>query len=159
MALHNLEELTGRARKVEILSRILTNILFVLADCTERCMVECEEVNKEAGYALRQDCKRYFKAAMFNIKMFRGATREIGEDEQYRIGEDADLMYDFIFAAVSRTGKDNWNLLKFFQYIMSYPDLIGVDEVRKGGESFKAVREQLERLKRFGPEIANNHEL
>ena len=146
--------MTGRERDIEILSRILTNILFVMADCTERCMVECEEINRQAGYGLRQHMKRYFKAAMFNIRRFRGATREIDEDSQYQIGEDADLMYDFIFAAISRTGKDNFNLLKFFEYVMSYPDLLGLDAVRLGGESFKAVREQIEREKRFGK--ANN---
>lgn len=135
--LHDIEKLTGRARDVERLARIQTNIVFVLADCLERALVECEETNREAGYQLRQDCKRYYKAALHNITRFRSATRELDEDAQFAIGDDADLMYDYIYTTVSRTGQDNIMLRKFHEHIKSFPDLLGLDYVRKGSESFK----------------------
>lgn len=138
--LHDLDGMPEWQKKREYLARLLTNLTFEVADVLETLWTECEERNRECGYTMRQEQKRHYKAAMFHTRAFRGATRALDEREQESFGRDAEILLDLIYAAVSRTGTDDQLMHKFLTYIMSYPDRVGLDGVRKGGEMFEAVK-------------------
>ena len=130
-------------KKKEYLAYLTTNIAFITADVLESMWTECENINRERGYALRQDSKRHYNAMRHNLQLFRGETRYLSLEDQEEFGNDSDLMADLIYAAVSRTGTDNMMLLRFLQYIMSFPDKIGLDSVRKGSDAFEAIKKNL----------------
>ena len=52
------------------------------------------------------------------------------------------MLLDLIYAAVTRTGTDDQMMHRFLNYIMSFPDRVGLDGVRKGGEHFEAIKMQ-----------------
>ena len=147
---HDLEGMPEWQKKREYLSRLLTNLTFEVADVLETLFVEMEEMNRECGYKLRQEEKRHFTAAMHHVKAFRGATRALDADSQQSFGDDAEILLDLIYAAVTRTGTDDQIMYRFLNYIMSFPDRVGLDGVRKGGEQFEAIKMQMakERIER-----------
>lgn len=141
--LHDLDGMPEWQRKREYLARLLTNLTFEVADVLETLWMECEDRNRECGYTMRQESKRHYKAAMYHIRAFRGATRALLDKEQESFGRDAEILLDLIYAAVTRTGTDDQLMHKFLTYIMSYPDRVGLDGVRQGGEMFEAVKKAL----------------
>lgn len=140
--LHDLEGMPDWQKKREYLARLLTNLTFEVADVLETLFVECQEANAECGYVLRQNEKRHFNAAMHHVKAFRSATRELDSEAQQSFGDDAEILLDLIYAAVTRTGTDDQMMHRFLNYIMSFPDRVGLDGVRKGGEQFEAIKMQ-----------------
>lgn len=138
--LHDLDGMPEWQRKREYLARLLTNLTFEVADVLETLWMECEDRNRECGYTMRQESKRHYKAAMFHIRAFRRATCALEDKEQESFGRDAEILLDLIYAAVTRTGTDDQLMHKFLTYIMSYPDRVGLDGVRQGGEMFEAVK-------------------
>lgn len=149
--LHDLDGMPEWQKKREYLARLLTNMTFEVADVLETLWTECEERNRECGYTMRQEQKRHYKAAMYHIRAFRGATRALDEREQESFGRDAEILLDLIYAAVTRTGTDDQMMHRFLNYIMSFPDRVGLDGVRKGGEQFEAIKMQQakERIERM----------
>lgn len=141
--LHNLDGMPEWQRKREYLARLLTNLTFEVADVLETLWMECEDRNRECGYTMRQESKRHYKAAMHHIRAFRRATCALDDREQESFGRDAEILLDLIYAAVTRTGTDDQLMHKFLTYIMSYPDRVGLDGVRQGGEMFEAVKKAL----------------
>ena len=140
--LHDLEGMPEWQKKREYLARLLTNLTFEVADVLETLWIECEERNAECGYQMRQEEKRHFKAAKYHLKAFRGATRALDTEQQESFGNDAEMLLDLIYAAVTRTGTDDQMMHRFLNYIMSFPDRVGLDGVRKGGEHFEAIKMQ-----------------
>lgn len=139
----NLNDITGMPiwqQKREYLTRLLTNLTFEVADVLETLFVEMESVNAECGYQLHNEEKRHFKAAMHHVKAFRGATRLMDVESQESFGDDAEMLLDLIYAAVTRTGSDNAVMEKILTDIMQLPDRVGLDGVRQGGAVFEAIK-------------------
>ena len=143
MALHDLNAMSEERKKLEYLARLETNLVFVVADLLETLWVECEDVNYRCGYQMRQEEKMHYKAVKHHLRAFRGATRHLDAKDQEEFGNDAELTLDLLYAAVTRTGTDNQLMLRFLQYIMSFPDRVGLDAVRKGGDAFEAIKRAL----------------
>lgn len=141
--LHELDGMPEWQKKREYLARLLTNMTFEVADVLETLWMECEERNRECGYTMRQEQKRHYKAAMFHIRAFRGATRALEDKEQESFGRDAEILLDLIYAAVTRTGTDDTIMRGFLEHIMAQPDRVGLDGVRKGGEMFEEIKMRL----------------
>ena len=141
--LHDLSNMPEEQRKKEYLARLETNLVFIMADVLEQLWTECENINRECGYAMRQDVKRHYNAMKHNLKLLRGETRHLGIQDQIEYGNDADLTCDILYAAVSRTGTDNMMMLRFLEYMMSFPDKIGLDSVRQGSDAFEAIKKKL----------------
>ena len=89
---------------------------------------------------MRQEEKRHYNAMIHNLRILRGRTRMLPAEEQESFGRDADLLLDVIYAAVTRTGTDTRIMMRFLDYIMSFPDRVGLDGIRHGGEAFEAVK-------------------
>lgn len=138
--LHDLTGMPEWQKKREYVARLLTNLTFEVADVLETLWVECEERNRECGYQMAFEQKRHYNAAMHHIKAFRGATRGLEAEQQEAFGRDSELLLDLIYAAVTRTGTDDTQMHRFLEYIMSFPDRVGLDGVRKGGEAFEAIK-------------------
>lgn len=141
--LHDLSNMPEEQRKKEYLARLETNLCFIMADVMECLFLECEEINRECGYQLRHDSKRQYNAMMHNLKLLRGETKHLDENDQIEFGNDADITCDILYAVVSRTGTDNMMLLRFLEYAMSFPDKLGLDSVRKGSDAFEAIKKKL----------------
>ena len=138
--LHDKSNMGPNRLKVEYMAYLNNNLLFLLADVLECQLMECEKTNRDAGYQLRHEQKRYLNGAIQNLRKLRGETRHLTVDEQESYGNDAEMIGDLIYAAVSRTGKTNDKMVDFIQYIMSFPDTLGLDDFRKyGGEAFNAI--------------------
>ena len=143
MALHDLSKMSEEQKKLEYLARLETNLVFVVFDALEQLWTECENINRRCGYQMRNEEKRYYQAVKHNLKMFRGATRQLSEKDQLEFGNDAEITLDVLYAAVTRTGTDNMMMLRFLEYMMSFPDRVGLDSVRDGSDAFKAIKEKL----------------
>lgn len=141
--LHDLTEMSEEQKKMEYLARLETNLVFVFADIMEQLWIECENINRRCGYQMRNEEKRYYNAVKHNLKAFRGVTKQLSIKDQEEFGNDAEITLDILYAAVTRTGTDNMMLLRFLEYMMSFPDRIGLDEVRDGSDAFKAIKKKL----------------
>lgn len=157
MALHDLDRMSPQRRKLEYLARLETNMVYVVADVLESLWVECENLNRRCGYRMKNEEVRYYKAFQTNLRKFRGATRHLDTEQQESFGRDADLTLDLLYAAITRTGTDNSKMLWFLGYIMSFPDRVGLDEVRRGSEAFEGIKDKLRNglLKQYEPSINN----
>ena len=134
---------------------LLTNLFFLTADLLETIGTECEEMNEELGLRLRRREAQHYELAMKHIKHFRSATRGLDKDAQGQFGNDAELLADLVYAAVSRTGTDDTIMYGFLEHIMQHPDRVGLDGVRRGGDAFECIkREQAQ--KRVDEYIKNN---
>lgn len=138
--LHDLDGMPEWQKNREYLARLLTNLIFVMSDVLEQLWKECEECNYAAGYVMKQEEKRSYNGMMKNLRALRGCTRYLPEAEQVSFGDDAELTLDLLYAAVTRTGTDTVMMHRFLEYIMSFPDKIGLDGVRQGGEAFTAIK-------------------
>lgn len=150
-SLHDLTGMPIWQQKREYLARLLTNLTFEVADVLETLFVECEDINSQCGYCLRNEEKRHFKAAMHHVKAFRSATKAMDAESQESFGDDAELLLDLIYVAVTRTGSDNAVMEKILKDIMQLPDRVGLDGVRRGGEIFEKekARQAEERIKNY----------
>ena len=127
-------------QKRQHLAALLTNLFFLTADMLETIGMECEEMNAEIGMRLKKREQQHFELALKHIKALRGVTRSLDSDTQVQFGNDAELLADLVYAAVSRTGSDDLQMHRFLEYIMSFRDVLGLDGVRKGGEAFAAIK-------------------
>ena len=141
--MHDLTNLSEPMRKREYLARLETNLVFVAADMLETLWRECEDINYQCGYRMRQEEARHFKAVKHHLRAFRSATRHLEGKEQESFGRDAELTLDLLYAAVTRTGTDDRMMHRFLEYIMSFSDRVGLDGIRKGGEAFEAIKKSM----------------
>lgn len=141
--LHDLEGMPEWQKKREYLARLLTNLTFEVVDVLETLWTECEDANRECGYAMKDKYNHHFELAKKHIRIIRSATLGMSEDQQESFGRDSELLVDLIYAAVTRTGTNDQMMHRFLEYIMSFPDRVGLDGVRKGGEAFEAVKKAL----------------
>lgn len=138
--LHDLDGMPEWQKKREYLASLLTNLTFEVVDVLETLWVECEDANQACGYAMKDKYTHHFELAKKHIQIIRSATLGMDAGQQESFGRDAEILLDLIYAAVTRTGTDDQLMHKFLTYIMSYPDRVGLDGVRKGGEMFEAVK-------------------
>lgn len=141
--LHDITNMSEEQKKMEYLARLETNLVYVFFDVLESLWIECENINRKCGYQMRHEEKRYYNAMMANLRKLRGVTRQIGKEEQEQFGEDADMTLDLLYAAVTRTGKDNFLMCRFLEYMMAWPDKLGLDSVRHGSEAFEGIKKKL----------------
>ena len=127
-------------RKREYLARLETNLVFVAADMLETLWRECEDINYQCGYRMRQEEARHFKAVKHHLRAFRSATRHLEGKEQESFGRDAELTLDLLYAAVTRTGTDDTIMTGFLEHIMALPDRVGLDGIRRGGAEFERIK-------------------
>lgn len=128
------------AKKRHYLAAMLTNFVFEVADVLECLFIECSDAAKECGLQFSKQQKNHFEFAQKHIKAFRSSTAKLDKDAQLSFGQDTDVLADLIYAAVTRTGEDDQMMQNFLEYIMSYPDKVGLDGVRKGGELFESIK-------------------
>jgi hypothetical protein len=108
----------------ELIARL--NLAYVLADMLESCMMLAEELAKrETGQRLEMEQKRYFNAALHNVRMMRKAMNKSNGQEQEDFGNDCDMMLAFLWLLVDRCGEDDKRLFKFYEYIKSFPSVMG----------------------------------
>lgn len=138
--MHDVTKIPKEQAKREYLARLMTNVLYVFIDCLESMYVETEQVNRKCGYQLRHEEKHSFNKIFAEVKKIRRITRELPESEQVSYGDDADQLLDLVYLAVTRTGTDNQLMHRFIEYVGSFPDRLGLDEAREGGETFKALK-------------------
>ena len=133
------------------LAALLTNLFFLTADMLETIGMECEEINAEIGLRLRKKESNHFELALKHIKALRSATRGLDRDMQEQFGNDAELLADVVYAAVSRTGTDDNRMYEILKHIMQSPDRVGLDGIRKGGEAYQRIKRELaqKRVERF----------
>lgn len=148
-------KLTEPMKKRLHCAALLTNLFFLVADLLETIGTECEEMNAELGLQLRRKEANHYQLAMKHIKHFRSATRGLDNETQNNFGNDAELLGDLVYAAVSRTGTDDKMMHKFLEYIMQYPDRVGLDGVRRGGDAFESIKKE-QAQKRVDDYIKNN---
>lgn len=141
--LHDVTEMSEERRNLEYLARLETNLVFVMADVMEQLWTECENLNLRCGYAMHNEEKRHYNAIRHNLQRFRGVTRMLSEQDQTEFGDDAEITLDLLYAAVTRTGTDTMMMCRFLEYIMSFPDRIGLDKARKGSDAFEAIKKKL----------------
>lgn len=121
-------------------AKLMTNMLFVVADCLESLMVECDEANRDAGFVIIQEAKRNLNKARQGIKSVRTMTRQLPVEDQISFGDDGEITLDLLMAALSRTGTRTDMMVRFIEYIMTFPDRVGLDEFRvHGGETFNGI--------------------
>lgn len=138
--LNDTSTMSPERKRLEYIAYLNNNLLYLLADVLECQMMECERTNRDAGYQLRHEQKRYLNGAIQNLRKLRGETRHLDIQEQESYGNDAEMVGDLIYAAVTRTGTNNDKMVDFIQYIMSFPDRVGLDDSRRyGGEAFNAI--------------------
>ena len=141
--LHDVTKMSEERRNKEYLARLETNLAFVMADVMEQLWTECENINQECGYTMRNEEKRHYNAMKHNLQRLRGVTRTLGEKDQMEFGDDAEITLDLLYAAVTRTGTDTMMMCRFLEYIMSFPDRIGLEKVRRGSDAFEAIKKKL----------------
>lgn len=137
------EQMTESERRLNHLAAIECNLVYIMADVLEALWIECENLNRRCGYEMHQEEKRHCKAAIHHIHMIRGVTRQLDATDQDQFGQDADITLDLLYSAVTRTGTDNIMLCRFLEYIMSFPDKLGLDSVRQGSDAFNAIKKKL----------------
>jgi hypothetical protein len=130
-------------RKIEHLAAVETNLVFIFMDILEQLWIECCNLNRQCGLEFKHEQKRSYNNIKHNLQLFRGTSRQLSQDDQMQYGDDADITLDILYAAVSRTGSDNMMLCRFLEYMMSFPDKLGLDSVRKGSEAFEAIKKKL----------------
>ena len=140
----SLESMTEEERRLNHLAAIECNLVYIMADVFEALWTECENLNLRCGYGMHQEDKRHYKAALHHIRMIRKATRQLDTTQQEQFGQDAEITMDILYAAVSRTGEDNMMLCRFLEYMMSFPDKLGLDSVREGSDAFNAIKKKLQ---------------
>ena len=125
------------------LAALFTNLFFLTADMLETIGMEFEELNAEVGCRLPKREQNHFDLALKHIKALRGMTKKLDGDTQEQFGNDAELLADVMYAAVSRTGTDDSIMYEILEYIMQRPDRVGLDGVRKGGEAFERIKKEM----------------
>lgn len=138
--LHDMSNMPEWQQKREYLARLLTNLTFEVVDVLETLWVECEDANQACGYAMKDKYTHHFELAKKHIHIIRSATLGMDAGQQESFGNDAELLLDLIYAAVTRTGTEDQMMHRFLEYIMSFPDRVGLDGVRKGGEAYEAIK-------------------
>lgn len=137
------EDMSEEKRNLNNLARLEINLVFVMADVLEQLWTECENLNLRCGYVMHNEEKRHYNAIRHNLQRFRGVTRMLSEKDQVEFGDDAEITLDLLYAAVTRTGTDTMMMCRFLEYIMSFPDRIGLDKARKGSDAFEAIKKKL----------------
>jgi len=106
----------------------LTNIVYILADVLETNLMDMEQEYRRHGYALRHEAKRQFNAAIHAIRSLKAdISRKCTPSEQENFGSDADMVNALLLMLLDRTGDDDMQAFKFFDYIKSFPSKLGLD--------------------------------
>lgn len=135
-----MRQLTEFQAKRQHLAALMLNLFFLVADTLETIGTECEDINAECGYKMHKKESNHYIYAMKHIRALRSATRGLDSASQEAFGNDAEMLGDLLYAAISRTGTDNNKMIEFLRYIMQYPDRVGLDGVHRGGEVLQAIR-------------------
>lgn len=107
----------------------ITNIVFVLADVLEANLINMQEEFKKNGFELRNEVKRNFNAALYNIKKLRKEINHCGTETQENYGNDADMLNAMMLMIIDRCGDDDMFHFKLYNYIKSFPSKLnlGID--------------------------------
>lgn len=104
----------------ELIARI--NLTYILADMLERVMMSAEErMRYEVGKGFINEQKRYYNAALHNVRRMRQFMGWSNEKEQEDFGNDSDMLLAFLWLIVDRCGEDDRKLFKFYEYVKSFP--------------------------------------
>lgn len=127
-----------RALIMECTSR--TNLLYVLADMLEMMLMDTSEKYKAIGYTLRQDVKRNYNAVIKCMKNLRFDVRRCRETTQDAVGNDSDMLMAILLMLIDRTGDDDMELFKFYNYIKMFPSK-KIFDVSRCDDAFKYIGE------------------
>lgn len=108
--------LTGRTE-----ANTHSNLLFVMADIIDTLMRDVQQLLRKDGFTLRQECRRDFNAAIYNLRKLRRHIDHCQESTQECFGNDSDHLYEFIKLLIDRCGEDDEIMFKFYNYIKQFP--------------------------------------
>ena len=98
-------------------SNIHSNLLFVLADIMETCLLDTKELLAKDGFELRHEAKREFNNAMSSIRKLKFNIGKCAEDTQNNFGNDSDMLYETMKLIIDRCGANDYKLFELYNYI------------------------------------------
>jgi hypothetical protein len=131
----------------DLIARV--NLTYLLADMLEGCMMEVDELaRRETGQRLQQEAKRYYNAAIHNVRKMLKAMNTSSDKEQEDFGNDSDMLMAVLWLFIDRCGEDDTKAYRFYEYIKSFPSVCGLkqmDEEKVFGHIFS--KKKLDKLK------------
>lgn len=107
-------------------ARLLVNLLYILPDIVEACLMDNDEASRRIGQQLRFDQRRHFNAALHALRELKRSITRIPPEAQEAYGEDSDMIYDILLSLVDRTALQLPILNRISQYIKSFPSKMGI---------------------------------
>lgn len=98
-----------------------TNLLFALVDVMETLLMDMEQEMLRHGRGLHYSLKRYFNQAMHGVRGVKAEVKHIAPDAQEAFGYDADILYALLVLTVDRTGEDDMEAFKLYNYLKAMP--------------------------------------
>lgn len=107
-------------------ARIKTNFMYLMGDMMETALMDMDDALKDAGVEMVTEQRKKFDAAVKRIRSLRKAVTNIPKGQQIAYGNDSDMLYQFLLLLIDRCGEDDHLLLKFYEYIESFPAQLGL---------------------------------
>lgn len=110
-------------------ANIHSNLLFVLADIIETCLMDTNQLLAKDGFEFRHEAKRNFNSIISSIKKLKRNIDHCSGETQDSFGKDSDMLYQTIKLLLDRCGVHDLTLLQIYQYIESFPSQLKMKEL------------------------------
>ena len=100
---------------------VKTNLLFTLIDVVETLLMEMEKDMRLRGRAMQYSMKRDFNTTIHGVRRLKSELKHIGMNVQEAFGYDADILYALLVLMVDRTGEDDMEAFKLYNYLKAMP--------------------------------------
>ena len=121
----------------------MTNIAYVLVDVLETNLMDMEHEYRRQGYELRHDAKRNFNTAIAAIRRLKSYVGKCRSSVQEDFGNDADIVNALLLTIIDRTGDDDMQSFRLYNYIKAMPSRLhlelDIDEKSVFGHVLKEI--------------------
>lgn len=117
---------------------VINNLIYALADVIETNLMDLEAEYSKHGKRLRYESKRNFNTALHGLRCLKSELKPSPQQEQIDYGNDADILNALLLTILDRTGDDDMQSFRLYNYIKAMPSRLhlelDIDEASVFGE-------------------------
>lgn len=98
-------------------SNVHSNLLFVMADILETCLLDTKKLLSKDGFELKHEARREFNNTISSIRKLKSNIDKCTGDTQNDFGNDSDMLYETIKLIIDRCGTNDYKLFELYNYI------------------------------------------
>ena len=106
---------------------VINNLIYALADVIETNLMDLDVEYSKHGKRIRYESKRNFNTALHGLRCLKSELKPSPQQEQIDYGNDADILNALLLTILDRTGDDDMQSFRLYNYIKAMPSRLHLE--------------------------------